>query len=99
LIGCRIKTITKFLQEKYDSKYYVIYDLNHHLKKFKNQKLVNFKKTWHYWDNYDTPLVKPYMQYLVNFEKKYGIDRGILAYGERLFYKYNPGYKFSRNEI
>ena len=98
--GLKQFAIAKFLQEKYDAEYYAIYDLNHHLKKkFENQKLVNFKKTWYYWDNYQNPLVKPDIQYLANFEKKYKIDLWILAYGERLFYKYNPFYKFKKDEI
>jgi hypothetical protein len=93
-------TIAKFLQEKYDADYYAIYDLNHHLRKsFENQKLVRFKQVWYYWDNYKKSLDKPDLKYLAEFEKKYNINLWILAYGERLFYKYNPFYKFNRNEI
>jgi len=98
--GLKQFTIAKFLQEKYNADYYGIYDLNHHLKKsFENQKFVNFQKVWYYWDNYQKSLAKPDIEYLVNFEKKYKIDLWILAYGERLFYKYNPFYKFKRAEI
>ena len=44
--------VAKILQEKIDSDFYVIYDLNHHLKKsFMQQNLVNFKKEWYFWDN------------------------------------------------
>ena len=93
-------TIVKYLQEKYDADYFAIYDLNHHLKRsFENQKHVNFKKIWYYWDYHMAPPTKPDLQYLINFEKKYDIDLGILVYGERLFYKYNVFYKFKRNEI
>ena len=98
--GLKQFAIAKFLQEKYDAEYFAIYDLNHHLRKsFENQKVVNFRKVWHYWDNYQSPLVKPDIQYLADFERKYEIDLWIMAYGERLFYKYNPFYKFKRDEI
>ena len=43
--------IAKTLKEKTDANLYVIYDLNHHLKKsFMNQNIVNFEKEWYFWD-------------------------------------------------
>lgn len=92
--------IAKILQEKLDADFYVIYDLNHHFKKvFKNQKMVNFKKEWFYWDNFQNKITAPDIEYLINFEKKYRINLWQLVYGERLFYQYNQFYKFNRTEI
>ena len=44
--------IAKTLQEKIDSDFYIIYDLNNHLKKsFKKQNIINFKNEWYFWDH------------------------------------------------
>ena len=44
--------VAKMLQEKLDDEFYVIYDLNHHLKKsFKNQNIISFQNEWYYWDH------------------------------------------------
>lgn len=92
--------IAKFLQEKHDADLFVIYDFNHHLKKsFINQKIVNFQKEWYYWDHFQKTMKKPDLEYLALFEEKYKINLGIIAYTERLFYKYNDYYKFNWDEI
>ena len=91
--------IAKTLQEKIDSDFYIIYDLNHHLKKsFMQQNLVNFKKEWYFWDNIGKTK-EPNIEYLKQIEKKYKINLWEIAYTERNFYKYNPFYKFNRKEI
>ena len=91
--------IAKILQEKINNDFYVIYDLNHHLKKsFLKQNIVNFKKEWYFWDNVGK-IKKPNLEYLTKIEKKYKINLWQIAYSERNFYKYNPFYKFSREEI
>jgi len=91
--------IAKTLQEKIDSDLYVIYDLNHHLKKsFKKQDFVNFKKEWYFWDHLgETKKVD--LEYLKKVEKKYQLNLWEIAYAERLFYKWNPYYKFKTEEI
>lgn len=92
--------IAKFLQEKYEADLYVIYDFNHHLKKsFTNQKVVNFQKEWYYWDHFQKTKEKPDLKYLASFEEKYKINLWMIAYTERLFYKYNNYYKFNSDEI
>ena len=91
--------VAKILQEKIDSDFYVIYDLNHHLKKsFMQQNLVNFKKEWYFWDNIGKTK-EPNIEYLKQIEKKYKINLWEIAFSERNFYKYNPFYKFNRKEI
>ena len=92
--------IAKFLQEKYDCEQFVIYDFNYLQKKdFQNQHIVNFKKTWFLQDHITQKRIKPDLDYLKNFEKKYKIDLWLTVYNERIFYKYNKFYKFKHNEI
>lgn len=91
--------IAKFLNEKYDCDLYSIIDIPNKPKTFfENQNIVNFQKSWYYFDH-----VKPEkdidMDYLIYFEKKFGINLWMLALNERLFYKYNYYYKFNLNEI
>ncbi|SVD20213.1 uncharacterized protein METZ01_LOCUS373067, partial [marine metagenome] len=75
--------VAKILQEKIDSDFYVIYDLNHHLKKsFMQQNLVNFKKEWYFWDNIGKTK-EPNIEYLKQIEKKYKINLWKIAYTER----------------
>jgi len=91
--------IAKMLQEKLDADLYAIYDLNHHLKKsFMNQSIINFKKEWYFWDHVGKTK-KPDLEYLKKIEEEYKINLWKIAYSERIFYKYNPFYKFSREEI
>lgn len=93
--------IAKFLQEKIDADFYVIYEMNHHIKKqFIDQKLINFTNQWFYWDSYIKNINKiPDVKYLKLFEEKYQIDLWKLVSSERLFSKYNKFHKFSREEI
>jgi hypothetical protein len=92
--------IAKFLQEKIPADFYVIYDLNHNLKKsFSNQNIVNFKKQWFYWD-YQLNISKdPDIEYLKLFEKKYGIDLWKIAFSERIFSDFQKFHNFTREEI
>jgi hypothetical protein len=88
------------LQKKIDADFYAIYDLPNKTRTFfENQKLVNFKKTWHYHDHINFKKNKIDPEYLSNFEKKYGIELWNLAVNERLFYRFNKFYKFSAEEI
>ena len=43
--------IAKYLQEEENYELYAIFDFNHHLKKnFERQHVVEFKKSWFFWD-------------------------------------------------
>lgn len=89
-----------YLQQKLDDDFYAIIDVSNNPKKmFLNQKIVNFQKTWYFHDNIKKTTVKPDLNYLSNFEKKYQIDLWKLAINERHFYRFNRFYKFSTNEI
>ena len=88
------------LQKKIDADFYAIYDLPNKTRTFfQNQKLVNFKKTWHYHDQLNHQKNEIDTEYLSNFEKKYDIGLWNLAINERLFYRFNRFYKFSTEEI
>ncbi|NQV77322.1 MAG: hypothetical protein HQ490_03090 [Lutibacter sp.] len=91
--------IAKFLQEKYESEFFAIIDVTDRAKKFfEEQKLVKFEKTWYYHDNV-LPKTVVDLEYLSNFEKKYHLNLWLLTLNERLFYRFNYFYKFTRNEI
>ena len=91
--------IAKFLQEKYASEFFAIVDVTDRVKKFfEEQKLVKFEKTWYYHDHV-LPKTIMDLEYLSNFEKKYHLNLWLLALNERLFYRFNYFYKFTRNEI
>ena len=88
------------LQKKIDADFYTIYDLPNKTKTFfENQKLVNFKKIWHYHDQINFKKNEIDTEYLSNFEKKYDIGLWNLAINERLFYRFNAFHKFSTEEI
>ena len=92
--------IAKTLQEQIDADLFVVYDLNNHLKKsFKNQNLVNFTKEWYFWEHITGIKKEIDIEFLKKFENKYKINLWEVAFTERAFYKYNPFYQFSRNEI
>jgi len=92
--------IAKNLQEKLDAELYVIYDFNNHLtKSFKDQKLVNFKKEWYFWEHLSGINKNVDIEYLKKFEEKFRINLWEIAYTERVFGKDNPFYKFKREEI
>ena len=92
--------IAKNLQEMLDADLYVIYDLNNHLtKSFKNQKLVNFKKEWYFWEHVSRINKNVDIEYLKKFEEKFRINLWEIAYTERVFGKDNPFYSFKREEI
>ena len=89
-----------YLQKKFDSDLYSIVDVTNNSKKFfKNQKLIDFKKTWFLHDQYDKNYNKPDLDYLKYFEKKYNIDLWQLAINERMFYGFFDFHKFTANEI
>ena len=89
-----------YFQKKFDCEMYSIVDITNTTKLFfKNQKLINFKKTWYLHDQYHETTQKPDIEYLKKFEKKYKIDLWKLAINERMFYFFNDFHKFKTNEI
>jgi hypothetical protein len=89
-----------YFQKKYDCDMYSIVDITDITKSFfKNQKLVDFKKTWYLHEQYDKTNEKPDIDYLKFFENKYNIDLWKLVINERMFYNFNDFYKFQTNEI
>ena len=92
--------IAKYLQKIYDCDLYAVYDFNHHIKKsFLNQKLINFKQVWYYWDHVLNIKQKPDVEYLNSFEQKYDINLWSVTSSDRVFNKYNKFYTFSRDEV
>jgi len=88
-----------YLQKKYYAQYYAIIDTISKPKKFfKEQKFVEFQKTWFLHDHVKE-LKSVDIDYLAVFEKKYGISLWELAVNERIFYRFNRLYKFTTNEI
>jgi len=91
--------IARFLQQKFDSEFFSIIDIPDAQKAFfQKQNLVKFSKTWYYHD-YVLPESVIDSEYLSNFEKKYQVNLWLIALNERLFYRFNRYYKFSRDEI
>ena len=90
--------LAKYLQNDMDAEFFAIYDVTDRPKKFfQEQKLVNFQKIWFYHD-FIQKKTNTDLDYLKEFECKYGINLLSLAYSERIFL-YNEFYKFSNNEI
>lgn len=92
--------IANSLQNQHDCELYAIISITNKPKKFfKEQKFVKFNKIWFYFDHVIKSVKKPDIQYLSTFEKKYNIKLWLLAYGERIFYRFNDFYKFNTDEI
>lgn len=89
-----------YLQKQYPCDLYAIIDITNKPKKFfKEQKFVNFQKTWLYHDHLQNIDAKPDLDYLSKIEKQYGINLWKLAINERLFYRFNRFHNFKENEI
>ena len=87
------------LQKKFNSNFYALIDSYDKPKSFfQNQNLVKFQKTWFYHDHLQN-IDEPNLKYLSDFEKKYDLNLWKLAINERIFYRFNPIYNFSTNEI
>ena len=91
--------LAKMLQEKHDCDLFAIIDVTDNMNKFfQKQKIVKYEKTWFLYDHIKKSQ-KPDLDYLSQFEKKYGIELWKLANNDRIFFKYNMYYNFSENEI
>ena len=88
-----------FFHKKNPSDLYAIIDITNKPKTFfENQTLVNFFKKWFYHDHIN-PMLKPDLDWLKDFEKKYNIDLWELGSNDRILNHYNEYYNFSKNQI
>jgi hypothetical protein len=91
--------LAKALQKKHDCDLFAIIDVTDDMNKFfQKQKIIHYEKTWFLYD-YIKKSQKPDLDYLSQFEKKYGIELWKLANNDRIFFTYNMYYNFSENEI
>tara|TARA_B100000029_G_scaffold419134_1_gene424518 strand:+ start:58 stop:1542 length:1485 start_codon:yes stop_codon:yes gene_type:complete len=92
-------TLSKYLQEKSGYILYSIYDIPDNLKKtFEQQTIVNYEKSWYFFDHIKNVQRKPDLEYLENIEKKYEINLWQLVINERFFYQFNY-HSFSPDEV
>ena len=86
--------IAYYLQKLYDCKLYAIYDVTNFLKNLlKKQKIVEFEKQWYFWDHVKVTKENPDIEYLEQFEKKFGMNIWMFSNYETLFSKRNQYYK------
>ena len=84
-----------FLQKDHGYKISAVIDIPNRPKKFfQKQKLVEFDNLWYFHDHIKKLDDNPDIEYLENFEKKYGINLHQLAINERMFYRFNDFNKF-----
>lgn len=93
--------IAKYLADIYDCELFGITDVRKKEKQFfERQKFVNFKKIWYYRDEIRIEKSKkPDLNFLESFEKRTGINLWNIAYCDKEFYKFNPYYDYSFDEI
>ena len=92
--------LAKFLQEKGEFDIFGIFDITNKPKKFFNeQKIVDFQKRWFYHEHIIKTSEKIDLNYLRDFEEKYKINLWLLAYNERIFFRFNEYHKFKPDEI
>jgi hypothetical protein len=91
--------LAKKLQEIHDCNLFAIFDVSDNMNKFfQKQEIIKYEKSWFLYDNIEKNH-QPDLEYLSQFEKKYGIELWKLACNDRIFYKYNIYYHYSENEI
>lgn len=91
--------LSKYLQE-HGFDLFGIIDVPDLLKKtFEEQDVISFTKVWFYRDHVKKNLEKIDMSYLVDFEKKYGINLWSIIYKDRNLYGYNDYHIFNQEEI
>ena len=92
--------IANQLQNIPDFELYAIYETTEKPSSFfKSQKIVNFKKTWFFFDNISKVNKNIDFTYLKKIESNYSINLWKLAINERIFYNYNDFYRFKDHEI
>ena len=88
------------LQNLIDAEFFAIIDITKKPKKFfKTQKIVNFKKSWYFFDSVKPSKNNVDYDYLERFEKKYDINLWKLAINERVFYRFYDFHRFTTHEI
>jgi len=88
------------IQKKLDCENFAIIDIPQKPRKFfEQQNFVNFKKTWFLHDHIDLDKSEVDLEYISKFEQKYDINLWKLALNDRLFFRFNKFYKFTRDEI
>jgi len=91
--------LAKYIQDRHDCNISAIIDISDKPKGFfQQQKLIQFNKIWFYHDHINIKK-KPDLKYLSDFEEKYHINLWLLAYNERLFFKFNYYHTFSDDDI
>ena len=92
--------IAREIERQNEFELYAIYDMKPPLDiSFKNQKIIDFKKEWFFWDHVKNSNAKPDINYLKKIEDEYKIDLWSLAYASRTFYQYNQYHIFKKDEI
>lgn len=92
-------SLAYYLQKMYDCDLFAIIDITDKPKKFfQEQTLVSFQKKWFFHDHIRNN-IKPDIEFLKNFEKKYKINLWTLAINERIFYRFYNFHKFTNSEI
>jgi hypothetical protein len=92
--------IAKYFDEQYDCDLYAIISANIKAKKFyKEQKIIDFKKSWYYRDFVNLNDEKIDIDYLKSIESKYNISIWKIVYGERFFHNYARYHVFTNKEI
>ena len=92
--------IAKTISEKINCELYGIFEITNKPKQFfQNQKIVSFEKKWFYFDHIKKSKKKPDIKYLKTIEEKYKINLWLLAFNDRIFYKYNEYHKFTTDEV
>jgi len=92
--------IARNLRQKINDEFFAIVDADNKSRKFfETQKLVNFDKMWFLSDPKLPIEPTPDLNFLKSFEEKFKINLWKIAYSDRVFYKFNPHYKFSHDEI
>ena len=91
--------ISYYFQKNYNAELFGIYDLTDKPKRFfEEQTLTKFNKTWFFFDHIKS-MHKPNLEYLKEFEERYGINLQELAENDRILNRYNEYYNFSSDEI
>jgi hypothetical protein len=92
--------LASLMQKKLDSDFYAVYDLPNKPKKFfKNQQIVDFKKTWFFHDHIDSKKTTHDLKFLEHIEEKYGINLWRHLINERIFYRFYNFHNFSDDEM
>jgi len=91
--------IAKKIKELYDFDSFAIFDVPYKQEEFfRNENISGFQKKWFLHDRI-LQKKKPDVEYLKEFEKKYGINLWLIAYNERIFFRYYNYKDFSEDEV